>query len=97
MTDSLVLLDEPDRWRPTRAGLIGLWRYAEETFTFHRGRLLLRGPNGSGKSMALELLLPFLLDGDTSPTRLTSATKSRGRLFDRMMSSSDEPIRTGFA
>ena len=26
--------------------------------------------------MALELLLPFLLDGDASPSRLTSSAKS---------------------
>ena len=64
-TDPISVLPPAERWRPTRAGLIGLWRYWDETFTFHHGRLLLRGPNGSGKSMALELLLPFLLDGDT--------------------------------
>ncbi|HYX45104.1 MAG TPA: hypothetical protein VE760_08695, partial [Acidimicrobiales bacterium] len=87
----------PQRWRPTRAGLISLWRYWDETFTFHGGRLLLRGPNGSGKSMALELLLPFLLDGDASPGRLTSAAKGRGSLYDRLMTGTDEPSRTGFA
>jgi len=86
-----------DRWRPTRAGLVSLWRYWDETFTFHGGRLLLRGPNGSGKSMALELLLPFLLDADASPARLTSAAKSRGGLFDRVMTGTDEATRTGFA
>jgi uncharacterized protein (TIGR02680 family) len=97
VTDNLTVLERPQRWTPTRAGLIGLWRYAEETFTFHHGRLLLRGPNGSGKSMALELLLPFLLDGETSPVRLTSAAKSRGRLYDRMMAGGNDPTRTGFA
>lgn len=97
MPDSLTIVQAVDRWQPTRAGLVGLWRYAEETFTFHRGRLLLRGPNGSGKSMALELLLPFLLDGDTSPSRLTSAAKSRGRLYDRMMAGTDDLTPTGFA
>jgi uncharacterized protein (TIGR02680 family) len=86
-----------DRWRPARAGLIALWRYWDETFTFHNGRMLLRGPNGSGKSMALELLLPFLLDGDGSPSRLTSSGRSRGRLLDRLMTGTDEPSRTGFA
>jgi len=86
-----------DRWRPTRAGLIALWRYWDETFTFHNGRLLLRGPNGSGKSMALELLLPFLLDGDSSPSKLTSSGKIRGRLFDRLMTGTSEQSRTGFA
>jgi uncharacterized protein (TIGR02680 family) len=86
-----------DRWRPTRAGLVSLWRYWDEVFTFHRGRLLLRGPNGSGKSLALELLLPFLLDADASPNRLTSASKSRGGLYDRIMTGTDESTRVGFA
>ena len=94
----LVSLAAPAvRWTPTRAGLIALWRYWDETFTFHQGRLLLRGPNGSGKSMALELLLPFLLDGDASPSRLTSSAKSRGGLYERVMAGSDDPGRTGFA
>jgi hypothetical protein len=102
MTTTLAAVpDHPagrsDRWRPNRAGLMSVWRYVEETFEFHRGRLLLRGPNGSGKSMALELLLPFLLDADTSPNRLTSAAKSRGGLFDRIMTGADEPSRTGYA
>jgi uncharacterized protein (TIGR02680 family) len=95
--DHISVLPTDDRWRPARAGLVGLWRYWDETFTFHRGRLLLRGPNGSGKSMALELLLPFLLDGDTSPSRLTSATRPRGRLFDRVMTGTTETNRVGFA
>jgi hypothetical protein len=95
--DHISVLPPADRWRPTRAGLIGLWRYWDETFSFHHGRLLLRGPNGSGKSMALELLLPFLLDGETSPSRLSSAARPRGRLFDRVMAGSGEPSRVGFA
>lgn len=86
-----------DRWRPTRAGLVNVWRYWDETFTFHDGRLLLRGPNGSGKSMALELLLPFLLDGDADPRKLTSAAKSRGGLYDRIMTGTTDAARTGFA
>jgi uncharacterized protein (TIGR02680 family) len=94
---TIPLSPSPDRWRPSRAGLISIWRYWDEVFTFHQGRLLLRGPNGSGKSLALELLLPFLLDADASPSRLTSAAKSRGGLFDRVMTGSDEPTRTGFA
>ena len=97
LNEPLTTVTVEDRWRPTRAGLVGLWRYWDETFTFHRGRLLLRVPNGSGKSMALELLLPFLLDGDTSPSRLTSSSKPRGRLFDRVMTGSTEPSRIGFA
>jgi uncharacterized protein (TIGR02680 family) len=97
VNEPLTTVTQEDRWRPTRAGLVGLWRYWDETFSFYRGRLLLRGPNGSGKSMALELLLPFLLDGDTSASKLTSSSKPRGRLFDRVMTGSSEPSRVGFA
>ncbi|MEV3938270.1 TIGR02680 family protein [Glycomyces sp. NPDC049804] len=60
------------RWIPARAGILNLWRYYEETFAFHNGRLLLRGPNGSGKSKALELLLPFLIDADMRAHRLST-------------------------
>ncbi|MGW9115104.1 TIGR02680 family protein [Streptomyces sp. NPDC055663] len=67
---------EPDaarsRWQPHRAGILNVWRYYDETFTFHQGRLLLRGQNGSGKSKALELLLPFLFDASLRPNRLST-------------------------
>ncbi|MFI6444586.1 TIGR02680 family protein [Kitasatospora sp. NPDC050543] len=60
------------RWQPSRAGIINVWRYYDETFTFHEGRLLLRGQNGTGKSKALEVLLPFLLDASLRPNRLST-------------------------
>ncbi|MGP8298577.1 TIGR02680 family protein [Streptomyces inhibens] len=60
------------RWQPHRAGILNVWRYYDETFTFHHGRLLLRGQNGSGKSKALELLLPFLFDASLRPNRLST-------------------------
>ena len=103
MNDTVTVLSVPsrsssaERWQPSRAGIVNLWRYWDETFVFHRGRLLLRGPNGSGKSMALELLLPFLLEADASPTRLTSAAKSRGSLYERVMTGAGDASRTGFA
>ena len=59
-----------DRWRPRRAGIINLYEYANQVFDFAGGRLLLRGHNTSGKTKALELLLPFCLDGDISPNKL---------------------------
>ncbi|MFE2558363.1 TIGR02680 family protein [Streptomyces sp. NPDC059352] len=62
----------PVRWQPHRAGILNVWRYYDETFTFHQGRLLLRGQNGSGKSKALELLLPFLFDASLRPNRLST-------------------------
>lgn len=60
------------RWRPSRAGVLNVWRYYDEVFTFHQGRLLLRGPNGTGKSKALEVLLPFLFDASLKPNRLST-------------------------
>ena len=87
---------EVDRWQPTRAGLCNVWRYADEVLTFHRGRLLLRGANGSGKSMALELLLPFVLDANSRPERLTSGTRGRGGLYDRLMAGADSGGQVGF-
>jgi len=47
--------------------------------------------------MALELLLPFLLDADASPSRLTSAARSRGGLYERVMTGTSDPGRAGFA
>ncbi|WP_202806035.1 TIGR02680 family protein [Actinopolymorpha alba] len=64
--------DDSERWRPVRAGIINVWRYYDETFHFHGGRMLLRGPNGTGKSKALELLLPYLYDANLQPRRLST-------------------------
>jgi uncharacterized protein (TIGR02680 family) len=58
------------RWRLERAGIINLFDYANEEFVFDEGRLILKGPNGSGKSKAIEVLFPFLFDGDMAPTKL---------------------------
>lgn len=58
------LARHPSRFRLARAGIHQVWQY-DDVFSFGDGRLLLRGKNGAGKSKALEILLPFLLDGDT--------------------------------
>lgn len=60
----IPLTRHPSRFRLARAGIHQVWQYDDE-FSFGDGRLLLRGKNGAGKSKALEILLPFLLDGDT--------------------------------
>ncbi|GAB2774476.1 TIGR02680 family protein [Streptomyces daliensis] len=52
------------RYRLHRAGIVNVWQYDQQEFLFGDGRLLLRGKNGAGKSKALEMLLPYLLDGD---------------------------------
>ena len=53
-----------------RAGIINMWDYRDEEFSFAGGWLVLRGPNGSGKTKALEVLFPFVLDGRIDPKRL---------------------------
>ncbi len=58
------------RFKPVRAGIINLWDYYDEEFTFADGRLALRGHNGSGKTKALEVLFPFVLDGSLDARRL---------------------------
>ncbi|MCD0447054.1 TIGR02680 family protein [Glycomyces sp. A-F 0318] len=86
------------RWRPNRAGILNVWRYYDEVFTFHRGRLLLRGPNGSGKSKALELLLPYLLDADLSPRRLSTfgSGTSRTMYWNLMGEGVEGSTRSGY-
>jgi len=72
--DVLTGIPKPvrERWQPMRAGILNLYLYDEQVFFFHNGRLLLRGNNGTGKSMALEVLLPYLLDADLKASRLST-------------------------
>jgi hypothetical protein len=53
------------RWALHRPGLLNLWQDDRDEFTFAGRRLHQPRTNGAGKSKALEVLLPFLLDGDT--------------------------------
>jgi uncharacterized protein (TIGR02680 family) len=55
---------DPHRYRLARAGVLNVWQYDEQIFELADGRMLLRGANGAGKSKTLEMLLPFVLDGD---------------------------------
>ncbi|RZQ63346.1 TIGR02680 family protein [Amycolatopsis suaedae] len=85
------------RWTPTRAGILNVWRYYDEVFEFHHGRLLLRGPNGSGKSKALELLLPFLFDANLRANRLsTFGTGERTMYWNLMGEGTSATSRVGY-
>lgn len=87
----------PARWAPTRAGILNIWRYYDEVFEFHHGRLLLRGPNGSGKSKALELLLPFLFDANLRANRLsTFGTGERTMHWNLMGEGASGTTRVGY-
>lgn len=86
--------DRPERWTLSRAGIINVYQYGDETLEFGAGRLLLRGVNGSGKSTAMNMLLPFLLDADTR--RIDAAGEQSGVLRAWMLSGRDEPQPQGY-
>jgi len=81
-----MTLARPARFRPHRLGIVGLYEYADQTFHVEDGRLGLRGRNTSGKSKALELLIPYVLDGDITPRKLdpfaSSAKTMRWNLIE---------------
>jgi hypothetical protein len=70
VADILGVRVTAERFKPVRAGIIGIWDYVDEVFHFGDGRLVLRGNNGSGKTKALEVLVPFVLDASLDPRRL---------------------------
>jgi uncharacterized protein (TIGR02680 family) len=82
------------RWVLSRAGILNVYQYGDETLHFHGGRLLLRGVNGSGKSTAMNMLLPFLLDTDTR--RIDAAGEQSGVLRSWMLSGRDEQQPVGY-
>ncbi|HEX7659326.1 MAG TPA: TIGR02680 family protein [Pseudonocardiaceae bacterium] len=73
------------RFRPLRIGILGIWEYDEQQFSFCDGRLILKGRNGSGKTKVLEVTSPFLFDADLSARRLdpfgTAARSMRDNLL----------------
>ncbi|AFR10483.1 hypothetical protein B005_2666 [Nocardiopsis alba ATCC BAA-2165] len=68
--------DPTPRYRLERAGIRNVWQYDDHVLDFAEGRLLLRGRNGAGKSKALEMLLPFLLDGDVRRLDTTGTNRT---------------------
>ena len=82
------------RWRPSRAGILIVYQYEDETLHFAGGRFLLRGVNGSGKSTAMNMLLPFLLEANTR--KIDAAGEQTGVLRSWMLADTDETQRTGY-
>lgn len=100
MTTTAALRSTPSapspgrRFRLARAGILNVWQYDEQVFTFADGRLLLRGANGAGKSKTLEMLLPFALDGDKA--RITASAKHHTSLLWLMTDGLDAGNRVGY-
>ncbi|MEU1935465.1 TIGR02680 family protein [Streptomyces coeruleorubidus] len=84
----------PHRYRLHRAGIRNVWQYDEQEFIFGEGRLLLRGKNGAGKSKALEMLLPYLLDGDARALDATGT--GRTTLAWLMLDGFEQTNRLGY-
>lgn len=82
------------RYRLHRAGIRNVWQYDEQEFAFGDGRLLLRGKNGAGKSKALEMLLPYLLDGDARALDATGT--GRTTLLWLMLDGFEQTNRLGY-
>ena len=86
---------DPHRFRLHRAGILNVWQYDEQVFEFCDGRLLLRGTNGAGKSKTMEMLLPFVLDGDKA--RMTATGRQGSQLLWLMSEgASTGGTRTGY-
>jgi uncharacterized protein (TIGR02680 family) len=84
----------PHRFRLSRAGILNIWQYDDQVFEFAGGRLLLRGANGAGKSKTLEMLLPFVLDGDK--LRMTASGRHHTSLLWLMTDGYDGTSRIGY-
>lgn len=82
------------RFRLNRAGILNVWQYDDQEFRFADGRLLLRGANGAGKSKTLEMLLPFVLDGDKA--RMTASARHHTSLLWLMTDGYDGQARVGY-
>jgi len=87
-------MDTVERFRLCRAGVLNVWQYDEQVFEFADGRLLLRGANGAGKSKTLEMLLPFVLDGDKQ--RITASGRHHTSLLWLMLDGYQGQNRIGY-
>ncbi len=85
-----------NRWRMNRMGFVNFWLYDEETFLFQDGKLLLRGQNGSGKSITTQSFIPFILDGDRSPSRLDPFGSSDRRMEYYFLGDGGREEATGY-
>ena len=84
------------RWKMNRIGFVNFWLYDEEDFWFENGRLLLRGQNGSGKSITTQSFIPFILDGDRTPSRLDPFGSSDRRMEYYFLGEEGKDESTGY-
>lgn len=85
-----------NRWKMNRIGFVNFWLYDEEYFEFEDGKLLLRGQNGSGKSITTQSFIPFILDGDRTPSRLDPFGSSDRRMEYYFLGEDGQEESTGY-
>ena len=85
-----------NRWQMSRIGFVNFWLYDEETFEFSDGKLLLRGQNGSGKSITTQSFIPFILDGDRTPSRLDPFGSSDRKMEYYFLGDNEKDDVTGY-
>lgn len=83
-------------WQMNRIGFVNFWLYDEEEFHFIDGKLLLRGQNGSGKSITTQSFIPFILDGDRTPSRLDPFGSSDRRMEYYFLGEEGKDEATGY-
>ena len=79
-----------------RIGFVNFWLYDEEDFEFGDGKILLRGQNGSGKSITTQSFIPFVLDGDRTPSRLDPFGSSDRRMEYYFLGEEEREEATGY-
>lgn len=84
------------RWKMNRIGFVNFWLYDEEDFEFVNGKLLLRGQNASGKSITTQSFIPFILDGDRTPSRLDPFGSSDRRMEYYFLGEEGKDESTGY-
>ncbi len=84
------------RWKMNRIGFVNFWLYDEEEFWFADGKLLLRGQNASGKSITTQSFIPFILDGDRTPSHLDPFGSSDRRMDYYFLGEDEREESTGY-
>ena len=85
-----------NRWKMNRIGFVNFWFYDNETFELENGKILFRGQNGSGKSITTQSFIPFILDGDRTPSRLDPSGTSDRKMEYYFLGDGDKEESTGY-
>ena len=85
-----------NRWKMNRIGFVNFWLYDNESFELEDGKILLRGQNGSGKSITTQSFIPFILDGDRTPSRLDPFGTSDRKMEYYFLGDGEKEESTGY-